>query len=496
MHLNDKINNIKNEIKDVNLNEKLNKTHKEYSSTLIINLFALAHALTAIMARLVQYTDDVPLTLLTIAMIVILSIRHRLDTKTAAIITFLGCFAGYAAGSYGEKLTLLIINNEAIASGLTTAIITEITGWMIYIFGKVVKNQKKEPVWSLTTKHILIIATIVLLLRISYTILFNTSYFADEGIHFEFQRIFNNTPAVLFLICSNIIFASLTHRKIQNEPSAQKNQSKEKLKDYPVYRLAKIIFITLIIAFIVALITFYNLSEYFGYKIFSLAFLRVFAAAILLNIILYGVLRLAAFASVANAEIGFQKEKKHMAQYRYNRLKTQINPHFLFNSLNILDYLVQEEETERASNFIHKLAGTYRYMLQTEDKKVVTIKEELDFARKYIDLLKERFIVGFIINVNIPEDQLNRFVIPCTLQLLIENAIKHNAVNKDNPLIINISIKNNHLVVQNNLCPKLTRPNSTGKGLKNIQQQYNDIAGKEVTIIHSPTEFVVSLPLF
>lgn len=469
------------------------KVRNRYSSALLINLFALAHAITAIITRWLNYTDDVLLTILTIAMIVILAIRHRLNTKTAAAITFLGCFAGYAAGSYGERAAFLIFHNEALAAAITTIIITEIIGWGTYFFGEMMwDDTQKSTSWSPTSKQILAFAFVILILRIIYIQIFSSAYFATGGIHFEFQRIFANTPAVLFLICSNVILTSLT-----------KHNSHYKKNSVFSLRHLLITIAALCISFIVAYITHLKCTNPSGLKvydtsssIFNLSFLRLFAAAILLDTIIYGILRLIAFASTANAEIGRQKEKKHIAQFRYNRLKTQINPHFLFNSLNILDYLVQEEETERASNFIRKLAGTYRYMLQTEDKKVVTIEEELDFVRKYIDLLKERFVVGLIVNIDLPQRVMNKNIIPCSLQLLVENATKHNTVNESEPLIIDIYTKNKYLIVTNNIKPKLTRPNSTGKGLKNIQQQYNDITNLEIKIKHTETEFTVYLPLF
>ena len=133
-----------------------------------------------------------------------------------------------------------------------------------------------------------------------------------------------------------------------------------------------------------------------------------------------------------------EREKANMAQYRYIKLKHQVNPHFLFNSLNILDCLICEECTERASSYTHKLAGVYRYMLKSEDEMVVPLRDELVFVNLYVDLLKERFPVGFNVETEVPESLLARYVLPCSIQLLIENAIKHNTVSEDNPLTIRI----------------------------------------------------------
>ena len=176
-------------------------------------------------------------------------------------------------------------------------------------------------------------------------------------------------------------------------------------------------------------------------------------------------------------------------------LQAQINPHFLFNSLNILDFLVQEGEKERAGAFIRKLADCYRYMLKTEDESVVSLRDELDFAHKYSDLLSERFDQGLIIHYEIGEEALSRLVVPCCLQLLIENATKHNVVNAEKPLTVRIGIEGNMLYVSNNLQPRLSTQASTGKGLKNIRQQYLDISTRDIAIDENETTFTVTIPL-
>ena len=115
--------------------------------------------------------------------------------------------------------------------------------------------------------------------------------------------------------------------------------------------------------------------------------------------------------------------QQNLDHARLEMLKSQVNPHFLFNSLNILDYLVQEGQTERASAFIRKLADSYRYMLKTEDEPLVTLQEEIDFAHKYSELLQERFASGFTVHYQIDDQLLNRSIIPCCLQLLISGEI-------------------------------------------------------------------------
>ena len=225
-------------------------------------------------------------------------------------------------------------------------------------------------------------------------------------------------------------------------------------------------------------------------------FLRLFAVVLLCDILVYGLCKLVAYAIISKAQLHTERGKKHLAQFQYNKLKLQINPHFLFNSLNILDYLVQEQETERATAFIRKLSDCYRYMLKVEDEQLVTLNEELEFAGKYAELLQERFAGGFTIDYELPPQVMARHVIPCCLQLLIENATKHNVVSTERPLTIRIYTEDEAtLVVSNNLQPRISTHASTGIGLKNIRRQYEDLAGRTIRIEPTKTDYIVKLPL-
>lgn len=189
------------------------------------------------------------------------------------------------------------------------------------------------------------------------------------------------------------------------------------------------------------------------------------------------------------------KAEANLAQYRYLKLKQQVNPHFLFNSLNVLDCLIQEQSPEEASIFTHKLADIYRYMIKNEEQRLVPLQDEMDFVSQYVDLLKVRWPEGIEVDVSISSTAMRKSVIPCCVQLLIENATKHNAVLPDNPLRIEIHADESSVTVTNNRHPKLTHANSTGLGLKYIRQQYNDLSGKSVTVTENEDEFSVTLPL-
>ena len=207
------------------------------------------------------------------------------------------------------------------------------------------------------------------------------------------------------------------------------------------------------------------------------------------------ILVLAAYAMRLQRRAVVAAERANLAQYRYHKLKQQVNPHFLFNSLNVLDYLIQEQPREDASRYTHKLAEVYRYMIRSEDETVVRLRDEMDFVSQYVDLLKVRFPEGLDVQVDIPEDAMSRSVVPCCVQLLIENATKHNAVLPDSPLHIKVGATATRVTVTNNRIPKLTKSASTGLGLQYIRQQYHDLSGKSVVVREDEQNYTVTLPL-
>jgi sensor histidine kinase YesM len=186
--------------------------------------------------------------------------------------------------------------------------------------------------------------------------------------------------------------------------------------------------------------------------------------------------------------------KKASIEARLEALRNQINPHFLFNSLNVLSSLVYKD-ADTSAKFIEQLSNVYRYLLYNQDKKVVTVKEELEFIQSYLYLLKIRFGENLIIKNEIKTDSEKFYIAPAVLQMLIENAIKHNVVSKKNPLEIRLYSQNGSLIVSNNFQEKAIKEESTQIGLKNIQSRYLFLSNKEVEIQNSEGRFSVKIPL-
>lgn len=446
----------------------------------VIHLFAAAHAAVAVVSRLANYVDDVPLTVLTISLIVIISIRRGLQAEMVAALTLAGCFTGYLVGSYGARLVALAIPDAGAAAAITTALVTELLGWSVYGFARLMGSKSAGRIsWSPSTLQIVAVAGAILALRLAYSLIFSSSYFARAGVFPEFQRLLGNTFAMMALLCGNVIFVSLRPRLIER----RELRSAVTMLFMGTYAAA------------ITLLVYYDFPWGNGMRFDALLFLRLLVVILLFEIVVYTLLKLINYVIVSNAALRTERGKKHRAQFQYNKLKLQINPHFLFNSLNILDFLVQEHETERASAFIRKLAGTYRYMLKNEDEPLVPLSEEITFARKYIELLQERFADGFTVRFDLPPEALSRHVVPCCLQLLIENATKHNVVSPERPLEVVVRAGEDALTVSNNLQPRLSAQASTGMGLRNIRQQYLDISGRPIEVMQTKTHFTVKLPL-
>ncbi len=194
------------------------------------------------------------------------------------------------------------------------------------------------------------------------------------------------------------------------------------------------------------------------------------------------------------SQLEAEQFKKESAEAKFEVLRSQINPHFLFNSFNVLSTLVYKD-ADTSARFIEQLSDVYRYLLNNQDNKVVRLKKELEFINAYIYLLKIRFGDNLHVENNIPEEKKDTFIAPSTLQLLIENAIKHNVVSKQNPLKISLYSSNGHLIVENNLQPKRVKEASTNVGLENIKNRYKFLGGKDTVVINSNGVFKVEVPL-
>ena len=218
------------------------------------------------------------------------------------------------------------------------------------------------------------------------------------------------------------------------------------------------------------------------------AFLVSLGITFFVSIILHGRGFLIAWRqSIVEAE----QLKKEQIAAKYEVLKNQVNPHFLFNSLNVLTTLVHKD-ADLAEQFIRQLSHNYRYILDTREREVVSISEEIKNLEAYIFLMKIRFGESLKVEMDIDTDGK---IAPLTLQMLVENAFKHNEVSKMHPLSINLFNDNNFIVIKNNIQKKNNVADSTGVGLENIKARYKSLSQEAVVVNDNDGFFVVKVPI-
>lgn len=193
-----------------------------------------------------------------------------------------------------------------------------------------------------------------------------------------------------------------------------------------------------------------------------------------------------------DAELRVQKEIVEHTKAKHKALKDQLDPHFLFNSLSVLASLI-EEDPKRATEFTTSLSKVYRYVLDQRKEDLVSISSELDFARVYLNLLSTRFEDSLEYSIDVPDE--SDFIVPLSLQLLIENAVKHNKVTEKNPLKIKIIKTDVHLVIQNNVNPKANDSERNGIGLMNIKKRFEVYTENPIQIENNSDTFTVKLPI-
>lgn len=190
-----------------------------------------------------------------------------------------------------------------------------------------------------------------------------------------------------------------------------------------------------------------------------------------------------------------EQAKQVVVLAQLDALRNQAQPHFFFNSLNTLRDIIDQNSKEDAKQFVDKLSDVYRFILDAGNANLISLRDELKFARAYIHIQKERFGDNLKLNWQLPETTLDRMIVPMSLQLLLENAIKHNVISRSKPLTITVRIEDDHLVVHNKMQLKSTQLPSTKLGLINIEKRQALISNKLPKITNTGEEFSVAIPL-
>jgi len=223
----------------------------------------------------------------------------------------------------------------------------------------------------------------------------------------------------------------------------------------------------------------------------TIGYLLYFLMTLVLNLVYFGVKY---FYSWKRDLIHLGGVQREQAIIKYDSLRNQLNPHFLFNALTSLNSLIFENQ-ELASEFLQQLSKVYRYVLQNKDKETVPLITELNFIAHYISLLKIRFANSINFNIDLSEDAKEKKIVPVTLQILIENAVKHNIVSIASPLVISITANATHLIIENNINKKAQVETSNNQGLANLKGFYHYLSDVPIETAETQSFFTVKIPL-
>lgn len=241
------------------------------------------------------------------------------------------------------------------------------------------------------------------------------------------------------------------------------------------------------------LIAEYTIGNPFGIKGAIYWYLWKYILILPLGALFAFMLRLVTRAKII--EIENYKLRQEGLNSQLKSLQDQVNPHFLFNTLNTLSSLVRRSKKSESLQFIEDLSNVYRYTLESGNEDLVSVSSELEFMHSYVSMLEKRFGKGLEIIIEISDDILRTKVPPMAFQVLIENAIKHNRISQGSPLKVRMANDHGYIHISNNLQPRSEQNDGLGMGLPNLVQRYRLVADKEVIIRQKEDHFVVSLPL-
>ncbi len=238
----------------------------------VIHLFAAAHVAVAVLSRIFNYVDDVPLTVLTLSMILIISVRRGLRVELVATLALICIFVAYLFGIYGARFFEQLLGCGIAAPAITTAIVTELIGWLTYAFARSRNPQTSRRMqWSPSTRQIVVSVAAILLFRIFYTSLFSSPYFEQQGIYPEFYRLLGNTLALMTMFCGNIIFVNQRARLFRRRG----------------LRLAASALFTLGFVLLLTAAVYFGLPQGNGAALSARHFFRLYTVVLLVDIVVY-----------------------------------------------------------------------------------------------------------------------------------------------------------------------------------------------------------------
>ncbi|HWJ25991.1 MAG TPA: histidine kinase [Flavisolibacter sp.] len=315
------------------------------------------------------------------------------------------------------------------------------------------------------------------------------NYYLFKGAYFRSFGLFVSTTAVtfIFLAIAFLLYGFVAIALRNRLPFA--SQSIKRLS------ICIGLFIFMSAVYVTMIVRGYDAIHFYGYEYTETDFLKSYLSFIVINIFLTflneGIYRFEKYKE--NYEETTQLKKEYMHSQLLG-LKSQMNPHFLFNCLNTLSCLINEDSND-AEDFLDHMSKVYRYLLRNNEEQLVTLETELNFIRSYTFLLKSRYAEALDILVDVNMEDRSRFIPPLTLQMIIENAMNQNTISKDRPLHIYISANSGYILVRNNVQTKMHTIEENDAAMENIANKFRLLCQQEVLMEETETERKISFPL-
>ena len=322
----------------------------------------------------------------------------------------------------------------------------------------------------------------ILILSWVTTFLFNSSIF-----NYPFMDIFLSWTISLFFTMCNWLFMRAVVIQMRVVYPELKDSTKR------IFYLFLILLVSVLTIDVVGNLI---LKYFYGFNYNPINRTRVVLPIVIISVMVQAIYEAVYHFIRLKKAIRDEEEAKQMvAKAQLDALRNQAQPHFFFNTLNTLRDIIDQNTKEEAKDFVDKIADVYRFILESGNSNLIPIRDEMKFAQSYIHIQKERFGNNLNVDWDIPEEALDELIVPMSLQLLLENAIKHNVISRAKPLEILVGIKEGYLVVENKIQRKSSQLASTKLGLKNIERRYELISNKTPIIENDGITFSVSIPL-
>lgn len=454
------------------------QTEKSFNN-IVIHGFAALHAVTTIACHTAGLDDSIFLTVWTMAMTVLLCNNKRLSVEFIAVTVILVNIIGFVIGVAAARCIQLFMTGDIPVHAISTFLTTECMGLALVLL---VPDNHEESAKTEKTSWLWSVVIGVLTARLIIGLLASSDIFSSTPMQVILPLVLSNSVVLLFLVCANIV---LLHRIYRGE--GFRNRRSSILWHTVVFLPCPAICVLLI---------YIGIPVKADIELGPTQISELFVLTFIVQLAVYSVIYLIYYITSTRRKMEAERSKGLIAKLEYQNLKQQVNPHFLFNSLNVLDALVAEGKTEQARSFNRKLSDIYRYMLSTENEILIPLSDELEYVNRFTDLLKVRFPEGLEIETVIDDPALyRRHVVKFSVQMLVENAYKHNSISKSSPLKITIRADGSMITVTNTRSPRLGSVESTGLGIKYIRQNYLANGGKDIKVVENNEIYSVSLPI-